>query len=103
MPIRASTVNFADSFNSDLDGLRDGYAEIDGVVVELAEVLKLGYDSPEILIDDQPRVYVRLLDYPPHGANGVQRFRVVYHATDPAPDWNESYRTYTLLTITERP
>lgn len=47
-------------------------------------------------------VYVIRMDYPPHGSNGLGLFRVIYHATAPAPSPTEPYRTITLLTISVR-
>ena len=102
MPIRASKVVLDQSFETDLDGLRGNYPEVDDAVSDLTQVLELGYDLPEMPFGLGDQIYTRLLDYPPDGAAGLQQFSVVYHATDPDPSWTEPYRTFTLLTITDR-
>lgn len=102
MPIRGSTVEHATTFKDDLARLRPKYPEIDDVVDEFSTVLRIGGEWPEIPIDDIPEVYVRLLDYPPLRNMGLQRFRVTYHATDPDPSPTTPYRSFTLLTISER-
>jgi hypothetical protein len=100
MPIRATTVDSDPTFISNVDGLRGTYPAIDEVLAEFCEVLKLGYDLPEIGIGNQ--VYTRLVDYPPMGSAGFQRFSIVFHATDPKASWTEPYQSITLLAIYER-
>ena len=102
MPIRGSKIVLAPSFESDLDGLHGNYPEVDAAVKTLTGVLILDYDLPEMPVDVGDHVYAILLDYPPAGADGLQQFRVVYHATDPEPSWTTPYRTFTLLMITDR-
>ena len=102
MPIRGSKVVLDPSFHSDLEGLRGSYPKVDDAVNNLTQTLELGYHLPETNIDIGSQVYMVLLDYPPKGADGFQQFRVVYHATDPEPSWTRPYRTFTLLTITDR-
>ena len=102
MPIRGSKVVFDPSFESDLGGLRANYPFVDDAVKDLSQTLELGYDLPEIPSGLGEQIYTRLLDYPPKGSAGLQQFSVIYHATDPEPDWKEPYRTFTLLTITDR-
>jgi hypothetical protein len=101
MPIRASTVEKDPSFGSDLDQLRGKYPEVDGAVQDLIEILVLGYDLPE-MPTGIAQVYARIVDYPARGADGLQQFLITYHATDPQPSWTNPYRTFTLLTITDR-
>ena len=102
MPIRGSKVVLDPSFHSDLEGLRGGYPEVDDAVKDLTGMLVLDYDLPEMTVDVGNHVYAILLDYPPKEADGLQQFAVVYHATDPKPSWTKPYRTFTLLTITDR-
>ena len=102
MPIRASTVVLDPSFKIDLEELRGNYPAVDDAVRDLTQVLELGYDLPEMPSGLGDQVYTRLLDYPPSGGDGRQQFTVIYHATDPEPSWTEPYRTFTLLTITDR-
>jgi hypothetical protein len=102
--MRGSEVVRDSSFEDDLAALRGMYPEIDRVVSELVDVLLLDYDLPEIPVEVKTlqQVYAVLLDYPPLGPSGPQRFLVTYHATDPTPSPQTPYRTYTLLRITER-
>ena len=102
MPIRGSKIVLDPSFQSDLNELRGDYPEVDAAVKDLTDVLVLDYDLPEMPVDVGDHVYAILLDYPPEGPEGLQQFRVVYHATDPEPSWTTPYRTFTLLTITDR-
>ena len=102
--MRGSVVERAPTFEADVAGLRDEYPAIDGPVNDLDEFLRLDYDLPEITVDPSaaPNVYAVKLDYPPQGAGGRSRFLVTYHATDAQPSPVTPYRTFTLLTITER-
>lgn len=102
--MRAPEVVQDESFKTDLAALRETFPEIEDVVAELAEVLQLGYQLPEIPVDENsaPQVYAQLLDYPPKGVSGLQQFLVTYHATDPEPSPRTPLRTFTLLTIADR-
>ena len=99
-----SVVNRADIFKANIDCLRDNYPSLEEEVGHLEEFLTLGYIFPEIKIDTKsaPNVYAVRHDYRPLGAAGRSRFLVTYHATDPNPSPTTPYRTFTLLTITER-
>ena len=102
MPVKGSKVVLDSSFDVDLNGLRENYPAVDAAVQDLTQTLELGYALPEITSDLGDQVYARLLDYPPKGAAGLQQFSVIYPATDPELSWTEPYRTFTLLTITDR-
>ena len=105
MAIYGSVVGRAPSFDADLKKLVPPYPEIEAAIDELEEFLKLDYIIPEIAVDSEkmPRVYAVRLDYPPMKAGGRSRFLVTYHATDPDPSMRTPYRSFTLLTINERP
>ncbi len=104
MPIRGSVVNRSPTFEASLEGIRNDFPLVDLAVKDLEEFLKLDYILPEIRIsaDSTPNVYAINLDYPPEGAAGRSRFMVTYHATDANPSPVSPYRTFTMLTITER-
>ena len=101
--MRAPEVKQSPSFAADLDQLRDRFPEIDAVIVDLRELLILGYYLPQILIDSEslPGVYAVKLDYPPHGPEGLGAFLVIYHKTEPTPSMVAPLYQCTLLTITE--
>lgn len=99
-----SVVNRAETFDTHLEALQGEYPAIDKEVQDLEELLRLDYVLPEIKVDPESalNVYAIKLDYRPLGAAGRSRFLVTYHATDPEPSPNTPYRTFTMLTITER-
>jgi|SRR5579859_7279661 len=106
-PARGAAVKASKTFEADRKALAEKYPDLEHVLTELADLLMLGYDLPEIPVDREtdPRVYAIRLDYPPMGSAGRGAFLVTYHATDPKPNLSmtEPYRVFTLLTITERP
>ncbi len=103
--MRASTVTEDASFVEEKHALCAKYPEINVVVDELKEALRLDYAVPEFPVDPEklPGVYAIRLDYPPLGSAGRGRFLVTYHATDASPSMTIPYRRFTLLTIQERP
>ena len=102
--MRGSVAHRAETFNADLKALQGKYPAVDEEVQNLEEFLKLDYVVPEIRVDPEsaPNVYSIKLDYRLLGAAGRSRFLVIYHATDPEPSPQTPYRTFTMLTITER-
>ena len=100
--MRVSVVDRAESFAADLRSLWSKYSDVEKEVQELETFLQLGYVQPEISIESFPNVYAIKHDYRPMGAAGRSRFLVTYHATDPTPSPSTPYRTFTLLTITEK-
>lgn len=103
--MRSPTVTDGTTFGADVAALRGTFPEIDSAVNDLREALTLGYTLPHIPLEagQFPRVYVTAIDYPPLRAEGLGRFRVTYHATEPTSNpMSEPYRKYTLLTIQER-
>src|SRR3989442_8364743 len=99
----AAAVEVAESFRRDVETLRPKYAEIDAAIELLTDALRLG-GLPDIPVDaGTPRVYGIAADYPAKGSAGRGVFLVTYHATDPVPpNMRKPFRTFTLLTITER-
>jgi len=104
MPVRASIVVRDPIFEVDVAEVRLKYPEIDAEIDELVEVLRFGYDVPHAPIDRSllPNMYSIRLDYHPLGANGLGRFLVNYHATEPMMSMNRPYQTFTLLRLIER-
>jgi len=103
MAMLASISGRLTSFDADLENLKQSYPEIEAVVADLEEFLKLDYTIPEIAVDPEnmPLVYAVKLDYPPMKAGGRSRFLVIYHATDAKPSMITPFRTFTLLAIRE--
>lgn len=102
MPIRGSAVARDDSFRRDVVALQETYPQIEGVIAELEEGLKLDHELTHVALPDLSGIFSIFLDYPPNRAAGIQQFAVLYHATDPAPSWSDPYRNFTLLTIEDR-
>ena len=102
--MQGSVAHRAETFDANLKALQDEYPALDEEVQDLEEFLRLDYVIPEIRVDPESvsNVYVIKLDYRPLGAAGRSRFLVTYHATDPTPLPITPYRTFTMLTITER-
>lgn len=103
MAIMPAVSERGDAFNDDLGRLRDAYPEIDEVVQEFAEVL-LRDAAPRFAVDLRqfPNTYFHLLDYPPLGSRGIQRFVATYHVRETGNPMREPFRTVTLLSISER-
>ena len=102
MPIRSSEVSRNTEFETDLNKLREKYQAIDEIIEEFAELLKCGFDLPEIPVSPAtPHVYVQRLDYPAHGSQGAGVLRVVYFASEPSPSPATPYQAIELLVINE--
>ena len=102
--VRASQCVREAQFVTDLRALQSKYPKVDAAIDEFCETLVLDYELPRMLVSPKtlPNVYAHRIDYPPLGEAGLGRFLVTYHATDPAPSPKTPYRTFTLLTISER-
>lgn len=100
--MRGPQVDRTDRFRSDLDQLRPDYPEIDSVLADFEDVLRLEYVPLIPLGPEYSGVYVHRLDYPPAGSRGRGQFLVTFHATGSSPSPRTPYRWFRLLTISER-
>jgi len=102
----AQPVATAESFDQDLAVLLPQYDELPSVIEGFKRALAANRGITRIPLDDGengeefPGVFAQLVDYPPLGPAGKQRFRVTYHAmAERANPWQH----FTLLTIVEHP
>lgn len=103
--MRAPDVRNGVALERHIEDLRSRYPEIDGVLADVREALSYGDDLTHMPVDavQFPGVYAVNANYTPLGADGRGRFRVTYHAGEPARNpMSEPCRTYTILTIKER-
>ena len=101
MPIRAPNVVRDAIFARPVDALKVDFPDVDSVVNKFADMLRLGYNLPQIPIEPGGDVYMALLDYPPLKADGRRLFGLTYHATETCVvnPMSDPPCTYTLLTI----
>lgn len=102
-PVWTARVERADSFTQDLVALRSKFPEIDSVIQDFEDALRLGHGLPHVPVSGTASVYATLADYPPHGSAGLGVFLVTYHRQLHAySPMQGPPATFSLLTITER-
>src|SRR5690242_10227768 len=97
----AQPVATAESFESDLAVLLADYPDLPEVIESFKGALANNVGITRIPLDDgegeqeYPGVFAHLLDYPPLGPAGKQKFRVTFHAM---PDGRANpWQRFTLL------
>jgi hypothetical protein len=87
-----------ESFDNNVDGLRARYSEIDSVVDTFKNDLANNPKLTRMPLGGE--LFAQRVDYPPLGADGIQRFLVIYHA--PPGHQANPMQQFTLLAILER-
>jgi len=101
MPAWGAEVVRAEVFETQLESLASEYPSIRDQIAEVEDILRLGYHKgQDIPIPGLTNTYAILVDYQPAGAQGLNLFQVVYHATPEGP-FNpvKPFKKYTLVGI----